>query len=464
LSVEPVSLTPGVLFVPHRMEADIRPAIVFQGDQSGHEFQQRASLRVRDMLYMLTGSQGSYSHLLVNVRSPYFPEHKNAMWSVTASMRGETLGKARFVSFYAQHQFVLPLSCFWAGENVLELTAEAIDADPDGNAPTFVVDVDFCNQAEIWDQLEKSSVWVFSTARSGSTWLAGDILASRRLKSIARVVDESGIGRMFAPLSWDFERTWNLAARPFYIESGPAYESGQVQRTHRPGMPPPFERAFTDMHRDLQILNRVNYDFYHTSLRETALRHVLNEWGVRGYERLVFKMPNDSHCADHIMRAFPRSRMIMLVRDGRDVMRSRFSPFASGVLSATKDAELRRQAVAYYSHFWNFQVDIIRAAYEAHDPKLRYMVRYEDLREDPRWGVEEILSFTGLSLDEGALELVVKEITLENMPAEMRGPDKPRQTGRVGGYRDLFSADEIELMNEIMGDNLERFGYHRDAG
>ena len=114
-----------------------------------------------------------------------------------------------------------------------------------------------------------------------------------------------------------------------------------------------------------------------------ALEHVLNEWGMFGYERLVFKMPNDLHGADFIMRSFPESHMVFLMRDGRDVMRSRFSPYASPTLAETNDARLRSYAIAYYSHFWNFQVDIMRAAFESHPQHLRIRVHYEDLRQNP---------------------------------------------------------------------------------
>jgi hypothetical protein len=57
---------------------------------------------------------------------------------------------------------------------------------------------------------------------------------------------------------------------------------------------------------------------------------------------------------------------------------------------------------------------------------------------------------------------LVEEARLENMPQETRGPAKARQSGRVGGYRGAFSAEEIELMNSIMRDNLLRYGYEID--
>jgi hypothetical protein len=56
--------------------------------------------------------------------------------------------------------------------------------------------------------LESNSIWVFSTARSGSTWLSQDMLCGA---ADVRPMDEPGIGRMFAPFDWASERMYNLA-------------------------------------------------------------------------------------------------------------------------------------------------------------------------------------------------------------------------------------------------------------
>jgi hypothetical protein len=262
---------------------------------------------------------------------------------------------------------------------------------------------------------------------------------------------------MFAPLDWDTERFFNLHHHTVPFENGLAYETRQRPRSTR--QLPPFERAFKDMRHETRMFNLMNETLYHRLLRDCALEHVLNEWGVLAYNRLVFKMPNDSHGADFIMRAFPRAWMIFLMRDGRDVMRSRFTPFASDVLAETTDASLRTQAIAYYAHFWNFQVDIMRDAYDAHAADRRHFLRYEDVRQNPAVEIPRLLDRIGLSVAEAELPRLLHDVTLENMPADQRGPNKPRQDGRVGGFRDTFSPAEIEMMDSIMGTNLRRYGY-----
>jgi hypothetical protein len=206
-----------------------------------------------------------------------------------------------------------------------------------------------------------------------------------------------------------------------------------------------------------QILSRRNFDLYHRLLREAALAHVMNEWGCLDFTRIVFKCPNEAHAADYIMRAFPESAMIFLIRDGRDVLRSRFSAFGSEELAETAHKGLRLHAIAYYSHWWNFQVDIIASAYDAHAPERRVFVRYEDLRRHTEDTAEKIFRGVGLQIAPEDLKRLVRDTRLESL--HDRGSDKPRQDGRVGGFKAFFSDEEIALMDTIMGPNLRKYGY-----
>jgi hypothetical protein len=222
---------------------------------------------------------------------------------------------------------------------------------------------------------------------------------------------------------------------------------------------PPFERAFIFAGQENQIWSRQNWRMYLSVLKQTTLKHVINEWGIQDYRRVVFKMPNDSHAADVIMEAFPESFMIFLIRDGRDAMKSRFSPFASKALSQTIDPEMRLHAIGFYAHFWNFQIDVIQAAYLAHASERRLLVHYEAIRQQPADLIAMILDRVGMSVSATEFSELIEKTTLENMPQSQKGPDKPRQTGQVGGFAAVFSQQEIELMEAIMGPNLERFGY-----
>jgi hypothetical protein len=276
-------------------------------------------------------------------------------------------------------------------------------------------------------------------------------------------MDEPGLGKMFAPLDWIAERFYQLPGKAAYFQSGLDFELGTKVRDHS-SVIPPFERSFIFARQENQIWNAQNWQLYRRVLKDTAFRHFVNEWGVIPHRRAVFKMPNDSHAADVIMQAFPGSFMIFLMRDGRDVLKSRFSPFASHDLAKTTDQGMRLYAIAFYSHFWNFQVDIIRSAFDAHAAERRLFVRYEDLRQNPREELRAVFDRVCSPITVSELDDLIVKTSLENIPAEQKGPDKPRQTGQIGLYSEVFSRQEIELMEAIMGPNLRRFGYILQTG
>ncbi|MDE2483309.1 MAG: sulfotransferase [bacterium] len=400
-----------------------------------------------------TGAPRGSTHLLVNVLAPFFAREHSWEHEVELVVDGHVVDSRIFSKWYVQHQFFVPLAEIVADTRI-ELRARPTRlGELRDESASFAVRLFVGSKSAIFDRLERDSIWLFSSARAGSTWLGTDILCSN---DRARPVDESGIGRMFAPLRWDPERFFELDRRAAeYVESGFAFETGA--RVRRSAVLPPFERSFANMTLENQILSRRTERVFYRMLRETTLEHVVAEWGVRDYERIVFKCPNDAHGADHIMRAFPRSRMIFLMRDGRDVMRSRFSSFGSEELAETAHRGLRKYAIAFYSHWWNFQNDIIAAAYDAHDPALRAFVRYEDLRAEPHRVVDELLRQLALPETQERIAELVEATALERFGD--RGESRPRQQGRVGAYRESFSEEEIALMNAIMGPNLARYGY-----
>jgi Sulfotransferase family len=416
-------------------------------------FAQSAELLVPSLLDLPGRTLGDFSELAVDLYAPIFPEQPQYVYEVDLLLRGAVIDTKTFRNFTQRHQFIVSTQLLFEDVNILTLSVRSISGGAD--EPRFFVRVFYVQKDRLVRMLEKSSIWVFSTARSGSTWLSQDILC---WDGQARPMDEPGLGKMFAPLDWVAERFYGLPGKATYLESGLDYETKARVRDDGSAMPP-FERSFIFAGQENQIWNAQNWKMYLRILRDTAFKHVINEWGMIDYQRVVFKMPNDSHAADVIMQAFPESFMILLMRDGRDVLKSRFSPFGSPDLAETSDAQLRLHAIAFYSHFWNFQVDIMQSAFSAHAPERSLLVHYEDLRRAPTEWIRLIFDRIGAPLSDEALAALVAKTSLENIPADQKGPDKPRQTGQVGRYTDVFSDEEVALMEAIMGPNLLRFGY-----
>src|SRR5205807_10295120 len=104
---------------------------------------------------------------------------------------------------------------------------------------------------------------------------------------------------------------------------------------------------------------------------------------------LVIKEPNGSQSADIIMRALPRSRLLFLLRDGRDVIDSLVAAYVEGSWATQwfsfmrgLSEDDRREFVVTSAHKWLWQTEVVQSAFREHvGPK--YMVRYEELLRDP---------------------------------------------------------------------------------
>lgn len=279
---------------------------------------------------------------------------------------------------------------------------------------------------------------------------------------------------MFAPIRWDAERFFDLPRCNTYIPSGLEYETGVKRRTilrdfSGAGQPvnseanrynvSVFDRYNAGLQGPAGLFNPAYREHFCQMIRSAIIEHAIDVWGVRHFTRIVFKMPNESHAADFILEAMPEAKVIHLIRDGRDVMSSQFGRFGSGVLSQVPNAELRRHAISFYSHFWNFQNDIIADACRHHASERTMFVRYEDLRQDLSGFVCKIYKWLGNPLTEENITALVRAVDLANAPSDEVGYGKRRGDGTVGRFKSIFSDEEIELMNSIMGPVLARYGY-----
>ena len=416
-------------------------------------FKKKAEVLLPSMLDLPARTKGDFTDLMIDLAAPVFPVFPDHVWELELRLRGKLLATRQFRNFTQRHQIVLPTSLLFEDTNALQLVARPLAGK--GMVPRFYVRVFYAQQDRLQAIVERDTVWVFSVARSGSSWLSQDILCG---VDGARSMDEPGIGRLFAPMDWVAERFYALAEKAAHSQAGLDYET-KTKRRDDTGFMPVFERSFMFGHQENSIWSAQNRAMYLDLIRTTVFQHVLHEWGVIDYRHTIFKMPNDSQGADVIMQALPNAFMILLMRDGRDVMKSRFSPFASPDLATTTDAALRLHAIAFYAHLWNFQVDIMQAAFAGHAPARRLLLRYEELRVDPKPQLRVMFDRIGMAIDDDALDALVTRTKLENMPAAEKGPDKPRQTGQIGKYASVFSDAEIALMEAIMGRNLRRFGY-----
>jgi len=178
---------------------------------------------------------------------------------------------------------------------------------------------------------------------------------------------------------------------------------------------------------------------------------------------VVIKEPNGSIGAPLLMEIFPESRMILLVRDPRDVVASSIDSRKEGswryqrrqrigdvrveeaAEKIIKEADqfVRNRAEGYVQAIGN-----AKEAYEAHRGR-KVLVRYEDLRSDTLGTMKRIYSELEIPVEEGELSRAVEKHSWENIPEEDKGEGKFYRKATPGGWKEDLTEEQAKMVEEI---------------
>jgi hypothetical protein len=286
---------------------------------------------------------------------------------------------------------------------------------------------------------EDRLAWIFGSSRSGSTWLL------QMLSEVHGVVpiDDPHLGHHLGvwrpiPLAW--------AA----CENPPELRTLLEVKAEEPGY------FFADRHRDawwrpLRELICARF--------EAQARECLGETGQA--ELFLVKEPG-SHVAPFLAELFPDSKVIFLLRDGRDVVDSWLDAYREGSWAIPGGAfpvaaEGRIALIRWLSAVWAYRSRVVREAFENRSPEDRILLRYEDLREETAVYLDQLCAM--LELDRSAVRDVVARHRFEAAPCEERGPRQVMRSATPGGWRQNLTAAEQAAMAEVLGEALEEFGY-----
>lgn len=295
--------------------------------------------------------------------------------------------------------------------------------------------------------LDARLLWIFGSPRSGSTWLL-QLLGEH---PAVIPVNEPLIGWYLSPFDSD-QAGWSpegMTSRTFTVR--------RVQRDKRDHFfAGEFEQVWS------AALGRM--------MRERFLAHAMRYPAREPLPRaiLALKEPNGSQSADMIMRALPGSRLLFLLRDGRDVVDSDLAARIDGAwairtLGATGVADdERRDFVVESAHKWLWRTEVVEEAYAAHrGPKL--LVRYEELLAEPEAGLRAILEWLGLDASPPSVAAAVERHAFDRLPERERGPREFFRAASPGLWRENLSADEQAAMLEVIGPKLASLGYEVGA-
>lgn len=193
---------------------------------------------------------------------------------------------------------------------------------------------------------------------------------------------------------------------------------------------------------------------------------------------MVIKEPNGSHAAPLIMSLLPRSRLVFLCRDGRDVVDSQVALSSPGRLNAVWRGvaletpggwrrrsqrralrERRLELIREESLNWVARMEATERAFQERPVELRFRLRYEDLLDDPAGCLRELVAWLGLERDSGAIAEAVEANSFAEGGRAPTGAAATRRAAVPGLWRENLTEPEIALAHEIMGEKLAELGY-----
>ena len=270
-------------------------------------------------------------------------------------------------------------------------------------------------------------VWIFGSGRSGNTWLSS-MMEDVEGHAVWR---EPNVGFLFGYLYYVWAHEGQRGAKNFIL------------------------------------------GHYKESWLRSIRNFVLDEARTRfptlsENEYLVVKEPNGSVGAPLLMEALPESRMILLIRDPRDVAASTMDARRTGGWSYERNKRLYLDGqrvpadkdpdafVANPANQYLRNVGNSKLAYDAHQGH-KALVKYEDLRADTLGTMKRIYYTLGIPADEEELARVVEKHSWENIPEENKGEGMLYRKATPEGWREDLTPEQAETVERITAPLLEEF-------
>lgn len=282
--------------------------------------------------------------------------------------------------------------------------------------------------------------WIFGSSRSGSTWLL------RMLSDLDGVVpiDDPHLGHHLGvwrpiPLAWAVSE-----------EDPPELTTLLELKAGEPGY------FFAERYRDSwwRPLRDLVAARFEAQARET-------NGSLSGSPLFVVKEPG-SHAAPLLAELFPESKLVFLLRDGRDVVDSWLDAYREGSWAIGGGAfpvapEGRVALIRWLSAVWAFRSRAVRRAFATREQGDRVLVRYETLHTSTERCLEEICETLGLPTER--LGEVAANHRFEQLPAAARGSGSETRAAAPGSWRENLSEEEQAAMHEVLGEALVELGY-----
>ena len=160
-----------------------------------------------------------------------------------------------------------------------------------------------------------------------------------------------------------------------------------------------------------------------------------------GRARLAERTPLHALHTGLIGDIYPDGRIVHIIRDGRDVVRSLLAQ------------QWGPENIAEGAREWRASIETARAG--AGDSPRYLEVRYEDLHTDPATRISGLYHWLGLPVNDAILEHALAEAKVE------RNLDPKGTPAGSGKWRSVFTPEDLAAFDEVAGDVLYDLGYER---
>ncbi|MEM9946908.1 MAG: sulfotransferase [Cyanobacteria bacterium P01_D01_bin.36] len=192
---------------------------------------------------------------------------------------------------------------------------------------------------------------------------------------------------------------------------------------------------------DLSKVNQLIASIFDVSFRQK---------GGDSSQVMLEKTPMHIKFASPILRSFPEAKMVEVVRDIRSIC-------ASWQARAKKQRWARRPTADLVAQWIRAVEAGDRAKTDTATGDRIMRLKYEDLRQAPHSWLEKSFHFAELPITNAHLDEIINTLSIDNH--KEKGEGLHVRTGRVDGWKDELSTEDIETCHRMAGPTLERLGY-----
>jgi len=281
--------------------------------------------------------------------------------------------------------------------------------------------------AEEEDRVEKNIVWVLGTPLSGISMVSSNLLSHK-----TNMMDEPKIGKHLGTIIGALEK--QVRRNIDHFRETPQYIFSKT-----------YENTWLYYLRKL-ILNRIFAQFPDATEKIT-----------------VIKEPTGTLVADIISKCLPNSKIIFLLRDGREAAYFELNShtdsndfiYKSGIELSEK--EKRLEYLEKWSRHWVKRVEIMMKTFDLRNKELTYLEKYENIRKNTKGFTEKLYQFIGIDISQDDLNKIVKKYPFEKTTSSKN--DEKSNDIVPGKWKENMSEKEQSIMNGIMKEMLTITGY-----